>query len=226
MNKFGSFVLVFLLVIVMVFAGGIWGYSRWGRTLVIEDVDYLDHGIGERYRQKENTYTLFKKDDQTEVLHIDEADIGNYDKDLYEVLFVPGGESLDYIVGYFRGWESIDGSNDLYLMLDKGDVVTKYRVILDTHIPQALTRTTYAVENVGLFKGSHTQKVSVFDPIPYKVGIEQIKKEIKNGDVLVLAPKLVRQKDIMIDDSGVTVLEMVALRRAFGILEFNFGILF
>lgn len=222
MSKKGI-VLVILIVLVLGSFFSLFVYLHWGRTLIIDDESILDHGIGEKYSNKAEYFLLVNKNDQTEVQVVWPKDIGLYDNNIYQITYVPAGSTLDFVIGYFRGWENIDGSSDVYIILDQGDMETKYRVTNDSQIPKSLTRTAFAVEEIWRMRDKSEPRKSFFVPIPPEIKFEQIKNEIRDGDVLVLFPKLIGEKETMKND-GIIVIDLVVLRRAFGIREFNFGL--
>jgi len=204
---------------------------NWGRTYIYDEkgVNKDLPVFGKKITDNPDRFSLEDKDNK--VTMINASDVGNYDKNAYKVTYFPAQKTLDYSVGYFVEWESINNSGDKYLILrDEENGLTKYRVMLSSS-PESLAKhwnkTAMVVEDFRQFYGIKKTGISVEVLMLNKIGFEKLNKVIKKGDAVVVFPRGIGQTNIdVIDESDNYVLQMMAIRRFFGIYELKLELSF
>jgi hypothetical protein len=220
-NRFWIFfVLLFFGVMVL----GLKSLTNWGRRYVYTggEIKIDNPGLGKKFSRYPDMYSMVDKSNGTEKL-VTVEEINNYDRNLYDIVFLPSHSSLDYSVGYFVGWEGIDNSTDKYLILqDDRELSTKYRVAFNNSrvfSTEIWGVTDLAVENVVSSLYNSKSSVSGEKIVLSDIGFEKLFKIIKNSDVLIVSVSDYGKHKNIVDASGNYVARKLFVRRFFGINE-------
>ncbi len=218
---------IILFVLFFGLIGGISIYSRWFRTRIYIDEKHTVQKLGKVYSEKTDRFELVNKNDQNDVKIVTPEDLHNYDKTLYDITFVPANTSLDYVVGYFRGWEDIQNTNDKYLLLDTGvGILEKYRFIEDNRMILNMSKSSFNVESI-YYKNLISPGTEKMYPAKLvDLGIEKLVRVLKNGDGVVLFPRYFENGTVFVDQDEVPIINVMSVRRVFGINEIRIETLF
>lgn len=145
-----------------------------------------------------------------------------YDNGEYRIEVLPAQETWRYAVGHVLGWEHIDGSEDIYLILDtgRGGEGERYRVVITPSTEFTSNGveggTLLAVEEVGWswWRGRSSITINKYEPsVVGKVGSDKLQELINKEDVVVVTPVFRPPTYAVRDNDGVDVVGWLIMRR-------------
>lgn len=215
---------LFFIVLIVSFLTYSYNYRNYNyRKLPFRELFPYDNSfpkkVGKKYTDLSDSYYMVAKANQDDFKTISAEELDNYDRDLYDLTFIPAHTVLDYTMGFFQGWEEISDTNDIYLILDQGqDGVEKYRYVAETKARDNLVKSIVRIENFNFMdriKGENRRAETTI----LNFDIEKIKKVFRRGDFVIVHPGYSMDVVIELDVNNYVLVGDVVIKRLFGHFE-------
>lgn len=212
MKNLGVIVVVIIILVGVGCVGVAAIYPTWGRRIIYprDSIKTIYPGFGQIIEKTEAQIMVTPKVEGAPFF--DRAWMGmKYAQNDYEIVDIPAQDRLMYSVGKVVGWENIDDTPDKYLLLESvnAGVVDKYRISFGGE-----DETLLAMEDVSLRLGRTMNPISKYQPARVgERGVDELKKMIRVGDVVVVTPVLTPPDYAKRDDKGYYLALWLILRR-------------
>ena len=220
MVKFWKFIFVLLLVILLIYLTLVYLYPFLGRKLVYSKNRQVIRfpGSGEIVKHFEARILAIPNVEGRAVWDVPEnRELYPNSPGVYEVIDIPAQEQMLYAIGYFEGWENIEGTLDKYVLVKypKSKDIQKFRVAFEESELFKDQATRLLIENVGI-EFARSRKNELIDAKPSgftDLGFERVKDVLKKGDTVVLIPVFDPPELSKKDENGYSLAESVIVRR-------------
>lgn len=210
-------ILAFILVFVFIYSSS---YRRLPFKEMYPYDDPIQKIIGKKYISIPDSYYMVSKANPDNFMTVprEEAD-KNYNKDQYDLTFIPEATVLRYAMGFFVGLEEIPDTDDFYLLLDQGeDGIEKYRFVSENRPVGKMVKSIIRVEDFNLIDRLKQQSRRA-ETTNIEFDVNKIKRLLRVGDFIVVHPDYLMDVVVERDDQGVIFIGDMVVKRSFGYIE-------